>query len=128
MRRTFLWSKIHRATVTETDVSYEGSLTLDPELMEAAHVLPYERIDVYDTDNGERFSTYLIPGEAGSGVCCVNGAAAHKTSPGHKIILASYTELESSEIEAHTPWVVLVGVGNRLEKHSREILAGTRIA
>ena len=86
MRRTFLWSKIHRATVTETDVAYEGSLTLDPVLMDAATIRPYEKVDVYDIDNGERFSTYLIPGEPDSGVCCVNGAAAHKTAPGHKIM------------------------------------------
>lgn len=128
MRRTFLWSKIHRATVTETDVAYEGSLTLDPELMEAGHMLPYERVDVYDVDNGERFSTYLIPGDAGSGVCCVNGAAAHRTAAGHKIILASYTELEPAEIEAHAPWIVLVGEGNRVKKRSREVIAGTRVA
>jgi len=128
MRRTFLWSKIHRATVTETDVSYEGSLTLDIELMEAAHMLPFERVEVYDVDNGERFSTYLIPGEPGSGICCVNGAAAPKTAADHKIILASYTELESVEIEAHSPWVVLIGEGNRIKKRSREIIAGTRVA
>jgi aspartate 1-decarboxylase len=127
MRRTFLWSKIHRATVTETDVAYEGSLTLDPQLMEAARMLPYEKVDVYDVDNGERFSTYLIPGDAGSGVCCVNGAAARKTAPGHKIILAAYTELESEEIERHEPYVVLVGEANRIRSESREIIAGTRV-
>ena len=127
MRRTFLWSKIHRATVTETDVAYEGSLTLDPQLMEAARMLPYEKVDVYDVDNGERFSTYLIPGEAGSGVCCVNGAAARKTSPGHKLILAAYTELEPEEIAGHEPYVVLVSDANRIRSQSRAILAGTRV-
>jgi len=128
MRRTFLWSKIHRATVTETDVAYEGSLTLDPVLMDAASIRPYERVDVYDIDNGERFSTYLIPGEPNSGVCCVNGAAAHKTAPGHKIILAAYTELDDAEIEHHAPTVILVGEKNRIRKKSREIIAGTRVA
>lgn len=127
MRRTFLWSKIHRARVTETDVEYEGSLTLDPVLMEAARMLPYQRIDVYDVDNGERFSTYLIPGDAGSGVCCVNGAAARKTAPGHRIIVATYAELEEAEIAAHAPWVVLVDQANRVKKQSREIVAGTRV-
>lgn len=127
MRRIFLWSKIHRATVTETDVAYEGSLTLDPELMEAARMLPYEKVDVYDVDNGERFSTYLIPGDAGSGVCCVNGAAARKTAAGHKIILAAYAELEEEEIRRHEPHVVLVGDGNRIRSQSREIIAGTRV-
>jgi aspartate 1-decarboxylase len=128
MRRTFLWSKIHRATVTETDVAYEGSLTLDPVLMDAASIRPYERVDVYDIDNGERFSTYLIPGEPNSGVCCVNGAAAHKTAPGHKIILAAYAELDDAEIEQHAPTVILVGESNRIRKRSREIIHGTRVA
>lgn len=127
MRRTFLWSKIHRATVTETDVAYEGSLTLDPHLMEAARMLPYEKVDVFDVDNGERFSTYLIPGDAGSGVCCVNGAAAHKTTRGHKIILAAYVELEEKDIQRHQPHVVLLGEGNRIRSQSREIIAGTRV-
>ncbi len=127
MRRTFLWSKIHRATVTETDVMYEGSLTLDPVLMDAAGMLEYQKIDVYDCDNGERFSTYLITGEPGSGVCCVNGAAAHKTAPGHKIILAAYAELEEAEIENHAPLVILIGKENRIRSRSREIHAGTRV-
>jgi aspartate 1-decarboxylase len=128
MRRTFLWSKIHRATVTETDVAYEGSLTLDPTLMDAASIRPYEKVDVYDIDNGERFSTYLIPGEPDSGVCCVNGAAAHKTAPGHKIILAAYAELDDAEIDRHAPMVILVDDANRIRKRSREILHGTRVA
>ncbi len=127
MRRTFLWSKIHRATVTETDVTYEGSLTLDPVLMDAAGMLPYQKVDVYDCDNGERFATYLITGDAGSGVCCVNGAAVHKTAAGHKIILAAYAELEESEIENHAPLVILVGEKNRVRSLSREVIAGTRV-
>jgi aspartate 1-decarboxylase len=127
MKRTFLWSKLHRATVTETDVAYEGSLTLDPVLMDTARMLPYQKVDVYDVDNGERFSTYLIEGEPGSGICCVNGAAAHKTAPGHKVILAAYAELDEAEIEDHRPWVVLLGDGNRIESRSREIIAGTRV-
>ena len=128
MKRTFLWSKIHRATVTETDVAYEGSLTLDSELMEAAHVLPYEKVDVYDVDNGERFSTYLIPSEPGSGVCCVNGAAAHKTRKGNRVILAAFAELDDAEIETHAPWVILCDENNRIKKKSCEIVAGTRVA
>ena len=127
MRRTFLWSKIHRATVTETDVSYDGSLTLDPVLMEAARMRPYEKVDVYDVDNGERFATYLIHGDSGSGVCCVNGAAAHKTAPGNRIILATYAELSESEIAEHAPWVILVDSGNRIREESRQVLAGTRV-
>ena len=127
MRRTFLWSKIHRATVTETDLTYEGSLTLDASLLEAAHMLPFEKVDVYDVDNGERFSTYLLPGEPNSGICCVNGAAAHKTARGNRIILAAYAEIDSAEIETHTPWVVLVDEENRVKKLSREIVHGTRV-
>jgi aspartate 1-decarboxylase len=127
MRRSFLWSKIHRIRVTETDVGYEGSLTLDPRLMAAAHMLPYQKIEVYDVDNGERFSTYLIEGEAGSGVCCVNGAAARRTAPGHRIIVATYAELEVDEVAGHAPWIVLVDGENRITRESREIVAGTRV-
>jgi len=127
MRRTFLGSKVHRVTVTETDVAYEGSITLDPLLMDAARVLPYERVEVYDVDNGERFATYLIAGEPGSGVCCVNGAAARKTAPGHRLILASYVELEPAEIAGHAPSVVLVDGSNRVARRGREIRAGTRV-
>jgi aspartate 1-decarboxylase len=127
MRRAFLWSKIHRIRVTETDVGYEGSLTLDPRLMAAAHMLPYQKIEVYDVDNGERFSTYLIEGEAGSGVCCVNGAAARRTAPGHRIIVATYADLEPHEVATHAPWVVLVDGENRITRESREIVAGTRV-
>ena len=125
MRRTFLWSKVHRATVTETDVTYEGSLTLDSTLMEAAQMHSFEKIDVYDIENGERFSTYLIPGEPDSGICCVNGAAARKTAPGNRIILACYAEVEADEIANHRPRVVLVDEKNRIKKHSREIIHGT---
>ena len=124
MRRNFLWSKIHRATVTGTDVDYVGSLTLDTTLMEAARLLPHEKIDVYDVDNGERFSTYVIPGEAGSGVCTVNGAAAHKTRTGNRVILAAYVELEPSEAGSHTPTVILVDEANHILKHDQEIEQG----
>ena len=98
MTREMLRAKIHRITVTERNVHYEGSLTLDADLMEACGMVPYEKIDVYDVDNGNRFSTYLIEGGPGSGDCCVNGAAAHLVEEGHKLILASYCALEDSEI------------------------------
>ncbi len=128
MQRTLLWSKIHRATVTGTDVDYVGSLTLDPDLMEAARLLPHERIDVYDVDNGERFSTYVIPGEAGSGICMVNGAAAHKTATGHRVILAAYVGLDASDAECHLPTVILVDEANRIQKQDRGIIQGTPVA
>ena len=113
MRRVFLWSKIHRATVTVTDVAYEGSLTLDPELMQAARMLPYEKVDVYDVDNGERFSTYLIEGKRGSGKVCINGAAAHRARPGDRIIIAAYCQLADSELADFVPRLVFVDERNR---------------
>jgi aspartate 1-decarboxylase len=114
MDRQMLRAKIHRLRVTECDVEYEGSLSLDADLMRAVDMLPYERIDVYDVDNGNRFSTYLIEGEAGSGECCVNGAAARLVEVGHKLILASYTTLDEAAARRHRPRVALIGEGNRL--------------
>ena len=127
MTREMLRAKVHRATVTETNVNYEGSLTLDARLMEAAGMVPYERIDVYNADSGTRFSTYLIPGEAGSGVVCVNGAAAHLARAGDRIIVASYAALADAEIATHRPTVVLVDAANRVKEVRREILAGTEV-
>ena len=115
MNRTMLRSKIHRIRVTGCDVEYEGSLTLDPQLMEAAGMLPYERIEVYDIDNANRFATYLIEGQRGSGDCCVNGAAAHLVAEGHKLILACYTTIRDELAPAHRPTVVLVGAHNRIK-------------
>jgi len=127
MLREMLRAKVHRATVTETNVSYEGSLTLDASLMKAAGLLPYERIDVYNADSGARFSTYVITGEAGSGVVCVNGAAAHLARPGHRVIIAAYAALTREEIPAHRPTVVLVDARNRVREVRHEILAGTEV-
>lgn len=83
-------SKIHRATITQTDVDYVGSITIDVELMDRAGIVDGEMVQVWDVDNGERFSTYAIPGERGSGAICVNGAAAHKVGLGHKVIIAAF--------------------------------------
>jgi len=116
MNRQMLRSKIHRVSVTECDVEYEGSLTLDPHLMQQAGMVPYERIDVYDVDNANRFSTYLIEGEPGSGDCCVNGAAARLVSIGDSLILASYCTVEDEHVSKHEPQVVLVGEGNRVKE------------
>lgn len=127
MLREMLRAKVHRATVTETNVNYEGSLTLDASLMKAAGMVPYERIDVYNADSGTRFSTYLIPGEAGSGVVCVNGAAAHLARAGDRIIVASYAALTDGEIESHHPTVVLVDADNRIKEVRREIQANTPV-
>ena len=94
MRRSMLKSKIHRATVTEADLHYEGSLTLDARLLHAADIVPYEEVHVWNVTRGSRLRTYAIAGEAGSGVVCINGAAAHLARPGDIVILATFTELE----------------------------------
>ena len=116
MNRQMLRSKIHRISVTECDVEYEGSLTLDPHIMRRAGMVRHERIDVYDVDNANRFSTYLIEGEPGSGDCCVNGAAARLVSQGDRLILASYCTVEDEHVASHEPRVVLVGEGNRVKE------------
>jgi aspartate 1-decarboxylase len=122
MTRDMLRAKIHRITVTDANVDYDGSLTLDPELMNAAGMLRWERIEVYDVDNGNRFATYLIEGAPGSGICCVNGAAARLVEPGHKVIIATYTTLADREAAAHRPRIVLVDAANR--ERQTEVLAG----
>jgi aspartate 1-decarboxylase len=123
-----LRSKIHRIRVTECDVEYEGSLTLDSELMRHADMVAYERIDVYDVDNGNRFSTYLIEGEPGSGACCVNGAAARLVEVGDKLILASYCEVADENARGHRPRVVLIGEGNRVKSTRDHERAGVRVS
>ncbi|RUM43832.1 MAG: aspartate 1-decarboxylase [Desulfurobacterium sp.] len=113
MRRFMFKSKIHRATVTGADLNYEGSITIDSELLQLADILPYEKVDIYNITNGERFSTYVIPGEPGSGEICLNGAAARKVQKGDLIIIVSYCELEEEEIKEFKPTVVLVDEKNR---------------
>jgi aspartate 1-decarboxylase len=127
MRREMLRAKIHRITVTECDVAYEGSLTLDGELMRAAQLVPYERIEVYDVDNGQRFATYLIEGAPGSGACCVNGAAARLVEVGHKLILAAYAGLDAAEVASHVPQILLVGEGNRIREIKQAEAAGVKL-
>lgn len=127
MKRTMLRSKIHRIRVTGCDVEYEGSLTLDPALMEAAEMVPYEKIDVYDIDNANRFSTYLIEGERDSGDCCVNGAAAHLVARGDKLILVSYADVPEDRLATHKPKVVLVDAENRTREIKDQERAGARV-
>ncbi len=112
MRRPFLQSKVHRVIVTAADLHYEGSLTLDRRLLDAAGMWPYQQIEVYNVDRGTRFLTYLIEGPAGRGDCCLNGAAAHMAGVGDRVIIAAYCQLEEHEIEAHRPRLVLVGADN----------------
>lgn len=115
MLRVMMKSKIHRATITQADMHYEGSLTISAELMRAADILPYEMVYVYNISNGERFETYAIEGEAETGVICLNGAAARKGAPGDLIIITTYANYEGAELSQHQPKVVLVDQNNRLK-------------
>ena len=126
MHREMLRAKVHRVTVTERDVEYEGSLSLDAQLMEAAGMLPYERIEVYDITNGERFATYLIEGERGSGHCCVNGAAAHRVEVGDKVIIAAYCGVPEDEAREHRPKIVLIGADNRIKNVTDSVVANVK--
>src|ERR1700704_5441766 len=114
MRRSMLKSKIHRATVTHADVNYEGSLTLDADLLEAADILPFEEVHVWNVTRGTRLRTYAMEGPAGSGIVCINGAAARLAHPGDLVIIASFTQLDDSAARAHIPRVVLVDEANRV--------------
>jgi len=116
MKRIFLKSKIHRASVTEDALDYEGSLGLDEDLMKEADLFPYERVDVYNVTNGERFSTYLVKAEKGSGTVAVLGAAALKARTGDKVIIASYALLDEDEIAFFLPKVVLVDGRNHIKE------------
>ena len=113
MRRTLMKSKIHRATVTDANLHYQGSVTLDPLLMEAADILEHERVDVLDVTNGNRLTTYAIPGAPGRGEVCLNGAAAHLVARGDLVILVTYAEYEEDEARRHRPQVVFVDERNR---------------
>jgi aspartate 1-decarboxylase len=115
MRRTFCKSKIHRATITGAELNYEGSLTLDRALMDAADMLPYERVQVVNVSNGARLETYLLPGERGSGVVQLNGAGARLGAPGDLVILMTYGEYEDGEVDDRfSPRVVFVDERNRI--------------
>ncbi|GAB1409957.1 aspartate 1-decarboxylase [Desulfovibrionales bacterium] len=116
--RTFLQAKLHRATITGADVEYEGSVAICPDLIQAAGFCLHERVDIYNVDNGERLSTYVIAGKKGE--ICLNGAAAHKGSPGERVIIATYVQLEPHEIPTHVPTVVLVGPENTIIRRSGE--------
>jgi len=123
MIRAFLNSKIHKATVTDAQIDYEGSCQIDIELLNAVGIKPYEKIDIYNITNGERFSTYAIEGPPSKGIICVNGAACHKASIGDKIIICTYTDLEKNEILNHSPKIIHVNEKNKIvPKNSGEKL------
>jgi aspartate 1-decarboxylase len=114
MLRNMLIGKIHRATVTQADLHYIGSITIDEDLMEAANIKEYEYVHIWNIDNGERFQTYTIKGKRGSGVICLNGAAARKVAVGDKIIIAAFGLFDDKEADAVVPKVVIVDKDNKI--------------
>ena len=116
MTRTMMKSKIHRATVTEANIEYEGSVTIDRDLMDAADMLPYEKVDIWNCTNGNRLSTYVIEGERGGRQICVNGAAAHLMKPGDLVIIASWAEVPDSEAREYDPKRIFVDHENGIRE------------
>ncbi|MGL5822303.1 MAG: aspartate 1-decarboxylase [Sarcina sp.] len=116
MRISMLKGKIHRATVVQAELNYVGSITVDEDLLEASGILEYEKVSIVDIDNGARFETYTIAGERGSGMICLNGAAARCVQVGDKIILMAYCELEQEEAKNHKPKVVFVDEENKINR------------
>ena len=114
MQHNMLHAKLHRVTVTQADPDYVGSVTIDRVLLEAARLLPGERVDVVDVTNGNRLTTYVIEGEAGSGQICINGAAAHLIDPGDIAIIIAYAQMDEDEARAYVPSVVFVDQHNRV--------------
>ncbi|WP_298461809.1 aspartate 1-decarboxylase [uncultured Cellulomonas sp.] len=114
LQRPMMISKIHRATVTQADLHYVGSITVDADLLDAADLLPGQQVDVVDVTNGARLTTYAIPGERGAGQICINGAAAHLVDPGDLVILIAYGMLDDAEARTYSPHVVFVDEQNRV--------------
>ncbi len=123
MQRLMLKSKIHRATVTDANLDYEGSVAIDEALMEAAGIYEFEQVQIYDIANGNRLTTYAIKGERGSGVISINGAAAHLAKKGDLVIIASYSVFEEAEAAKHSPVLVYVDGNNSIRKISAELSA-----
>ncbi len=120
MNRTMLKSKIHRAHVTDTNIHYEGSITIDRRLLEEANILPYEQVHVVNVNNAARFTTYAIEGQAGSGKICLNGAAARLAVPGDIVIILSYCDLTEEEAREHRPSIVHVNTRNQIVKNDND--------
>ncbi|WP_206458441.1 aspartate 1-decarboxylase [Anaerovorax sp. IOR16] len=119
MNLTMLKGKIHRATVKQAELNYVGSITVDADLLDAANILEYEMVQIVDINNGNRFETYTIAGERGSGMICLNGAAARCVQPGDKIIIMCYCQLNQTEAKEHKPHVVFVDDENQIKQCSR---------
>ncbi|HIP93519.1 MAG TPA: aspartate 1-decarboxylase [Desulfurobacteriaceae bacterium] len=114
MKRTFLNIKLHGAKVTQANLEYEGSISIDKDILKETGLMPFEKVDIYNINNGERFSTYIIPGEKGE--IALNGAAARKVQVGDRIIIVSYVELEENEIKKHTPKCFILDSNNKIVK------------
>jgi aspartate 1-decarboxylase len=121
MQRTMLKSKLHRVTVTNSELGYEGSCAIDENLLEAADICEYQQVEIWNVNNGERFTTYAIRAERGSGVISVNGAAARKASPGDILIIASFARYEEAELKSYKPELVYVDGRNRIKQQRRSI-------
>ena len=119
MTLTMLKGKIHRATVVQAELNYVGSITIDPDLLEAANILEYEKVQIVDVENGNRFETYTIEGERGSGMICLNGAAARQVQVGDHVIIMCYCEMNETEARVHKPHVVFVNEENKIETCAR---------
>jgi aspartate 1-decarboxylase len=124
MQRCMLKSKLHRLTVTDANVDYEGSITVDAGLLEAADILPYEQVHVWNVTRGTRFVTYAMPGEPGSGTVCINGAGARLTGPGDIVIVATFQYVDDTPARSHQPRIILIGEGNRIRTRSSRRSAG----
>jgi aspartate 1-decarboxylase len=127
MQRIMLKSKIHRARITEANLYYEGSFTIDEDLMDEADFLPYEKVAVVNINNGERFETYVIPGKRGSRVFCLNGAAARKGTVGDDVIIISYMNLEPEELKDYKPTIILVDSNNNIISKTHETKPSTTV-
>ncbi|MCB1153208.1 MAG: aspartate 1-decarboxylase [Deltaproteobacteria bacterium] len=125
MKRIMLKSKLHQACVTMADLNYEGSIAIDTDLLEAADIIPYEKVAVWDITNGSRFETYAIPEKAGSKSICVNGAAARLVAPGDRIIIGSWIEIDYAESKSFKPTLVFCDEHNNIKNHDPET---TRLA
>lgn len=115
MKRTMFKSKIHRAVITDADLEYEGSITLDPELMDAADIHEFEYVHIWNVTRGTRLQTYALRGEPGSRVCCINGAAAHLMKKGDRVIIATFADVAESDLKGYKPTVVLVDENNNVK-------------
>lgn len=115
----FLHSKIHRATITDSNLNYVGSITIDEEFLEKANIREWEKVEILDINNGERFQTYALKGVRGSKCFCVNGAAARKVQAGDKIIIVTYAQMSEDEIKTHKPTIVQVGEGNEIISYGK---------